>query len=68
MLVELLIDVSLENLRKKFSSIYSWKEIEKKFEEFDKDKDGVLNLKEFVDIILPPDFYLDPALIKDISS
>jgi EF hand. len=67
-LVELLIDVSLENLRKKFSSIYSWKEIEKKFEEFDKDKDGVLNLKEFVDIILPPDFYLDPALIKDISS
>lgn len=57
--------MSKDDLSKKFSSMYTPQEIDKKFEEFDKDKDGQLNLKEFIEVILPPDFYLDPAILPN---
>ncbi len=56
--------ISKQNLAKKFGALYTPKEIDNKFEEFDKDKDGYLNLKEFIEVILPDDFYLDPQLVN----
>ena len=57
--------MSVDNLKSHLGSIYSGPEIEENFKELDKDQDGKLNLKEFIDMILPADFYLDPKLLTD---
>lgn len=57
--------ISLDNLKTHLGSIYSNQELEENFKELDKDQDGKLNLKEFIDMILPVDFYIDPKLLND---
>ena len=57
------LGVSLADMIKHFTPLFSVKEVEKTFKAHDKDGDGMLNLKEFIEVILPPDFYIDPASI-----
>lgn len=59
------LDVSLDNLKAHLGSIYSNQELEETFKDLDKDQDGKLNLKEFIDMILPNDFYIEPKLLND---
>jgi hypothetical protein len=39
--------------------------LEETYKDQDKDQDGKLNLKEFIDMILPSDFYIEPKLLND---
>jgi len=55
----------LDNLKAHLGSIYSNQELEETFKDLDKDQDGKLNLKEFIDMILPNDFYIEPKLLND---
>jgi len=57
--------VSLDNLKAHLGSIYSNQELEETFKDLDKDLDGKLNLKEFIDMILPADFYIEAKLLND---
>jgi len=55
----------LDNLKAHLGSIYSNQELEETFKDLDKDLDGKLNLKEFIDMILPADFYIEAKLLND---
>jgi Ca2+-binding EF-hand superfamily protein len=48
-------------------AIFSGQEIEETFKDLDKDQDGKLNLKEFIDMILPNDFYIESKLLNDVK-
>ena len=64
--IKLSVDVSLDNLKTHLGQIFSGQEIEETFKELDRDQDGKLNLKEFIDMILPNDFYIESKLLNDV--
>ena len=56
--------MSLENLKTNFTNLFSENDVETIFQRHDKDKDSKLSLQEFIEIILPPDYKVDPVLIE----
>eukprot|EP01016_Furgasonia_blochmanni_P035255 TRINITY_DN3885_c0_g1_i4.p1 TRINITY_DN3885_c0_g1~~TRINITY_DN3885_c0_g1_i4.p1 ORF type:complete len:195 (-),score=12.05 TRINITY_DN3885_c0_g1_i4:159-743(-) len=57
--------VTVDDLKKVFRYGSTPKEVEDIFNACDKDKDQKLKFVEFVDVILPPSFRIDPALLVD---
>jgi len=55
----------LDNLKSHLGAIFSSQELDETFKELDKDQDGKLNFKEFIDMILPNDFYVDTKYLVD---
>lgn len=51
--------VSYENLKRAFGEVYTEKELVEMFEARDADKDGKLNLEEFIKILLPADIEIE---------
>lgn len=62
--------VSLDNLKVMFKESFTEKEIIELFAEKDVDKDGKLNLEEFIRILLPSDVSIEglSALLPTIES
>lgn len=54
-----LLDLTLQNLKSSFTFGFSPKEIEDLFNEHDKDKDGFLQIEDFIRILLPSDYIID---------
>jgi len=51
--------MTLEDMKKKYTFGFTQKEIEELFSSNDLDKDGRLQLEDFVRIILPPNYVIE---------
>ena len=58
------LGVSVDNLKSNFKNLFNENEIDAIFQRHDKDKDSKLSLQEFIEVILPPDYKVDPVLIE----
>jgi hypothetical protein len=52
-------DLNFENLRKNYTYGFTPKELEDLFEQHDHDKDGKLQVEDFIRILLPPDYVIE---------
>jgi len=51
--------VTIDNIKHKFTYGFTHKDIEKLFEIYDTNKDGVLEVSDFAKMILPPDYTIE---------
>lgn len=53
------VDLNFENLKRNYTYGFTPKELEDLFEQHDQDKDGKLQVEDFVRILLPPDYVIE---------